>query len=126
MKLFNGRINRLSYWMGNMLLTIFAVTVVYGLPFIYQLIFQSKIPDLGSRTFIIFTAGILMFYESSFSIRRAHDLGEGWNMLTRYGIRDFINGLKLTYKRGDKTDNEFGSIPQNGIDLKSLLFGKTE
>jgi len=83
-------------------------------------------PYVNSKIPIIIIASVLMFYESSFAIRRAHDLGESWNMLSRYGIRDFINKLRLTYAKGDGADNAFGSIPKNGIDIKSLLFGKTE
>ena len=67
------------------------------------------------------TIGVVILFEYSFSLRRAHDIGENWRILFRYGIRNFINGLKLTYAQGNTMDNEYGVIPNLNISLRELF-----
>ena len=120
-QLFTGRISRLNYWAGNLLLTFYAGAMVYGLPFLYSYIFQSQISENELTAIKLVTIGIGGLFGYSFALRRAHDIGKSWQILFRYGIRDFINGLKLTYAKGDSLNNEFGEVPDSKINLRELL-----
>jgi Cof subfamily protein (haloacid dehalogenase superfamily) len=120
-RLFDGRINRMSYWMGNMILGLWAVSVVIGLPRIYELLTHTNVSGIVMNALMVIAAIPVGIYELSLGTRRAHDIGEDWQILSRYGIRDFINGLKLMYKKGDTMDNEYGTTPLPGVDLPKLF-----
>jgi uncharacterized membrane protein YhaH (DUF805 family) len=123
-RFFSGRINRLSYWIGNIIVCFIGFSILYFSPFAYHLVTSKIIPENFSSALPYIIGGILLFFETSLCVRRAHDIGEGWNMVFRAGFKDFMNGYKLTYKRGDVGFNEYGPPPKKGIDILELLTGK--
>lgn len=121
-RLYKGRINRETYLTG---LIIISCVVLYlnmvGIETIYYSLFHVKMSRLLIEIISIVIYIITGIYIFSFTLRRAHDIGVGWDVFLRYGIRDWITRSQLIFKKGDPEDNQFGTIPSPNINLLTLL-----
>lgn len=104
MKLFNGRINRLSYFLSIVILYLFLSIIER---------YSSSISD--SLTIFILIATIIL--EFSFLARRCHDLNKSgwWSLTILVPFYNIYSGLKLLLGTGDFSDNRFGPPPSKGI-----------
>lgn len=119
-RLFNGRINRRNYIIGILLLY-FLIFLIGAIDEIFSetTIYSSNF--FGELYLVILF--LFIFYGTSFSIRRVHDMGKNgkyliWMIIP---IMGFIVSLQTLFVSGENQENRFGSIPKPKIDIKDLL-----
>lgn len=124
MKIFEGRIARRHYLIGNLLSSVlFAIfTTLISLPIwgtsIIVLYVLSALTVIGWWAFVLF--GL------SLHIRRFHDRGDsGWGVLFMLiPIVNIIFFLILLFEKGDEKRNEFGDPVPKDVRLFDILLGK--
>jgi uncharacterized membrane protein YhaH (DUF805 family) len=104
MKLFSGRINRLSYLLLAVLIYLIPYLIVY---------YRVKLPNLIT---LIAYIGLLVL-EFSTLARRCHDLNKSgwWSLTLIIPLYNIYSGLMLLLGSGDFNDNRFGPPPPKGI-----------
>jgi len=107
-RLFKGRLNRVNFLFGNIIM----YAVVIALVFVLNDTFYS----IASYT-------ITIVYSLSLYIRRLHDIGRsGWYVLVGLiPIVNFIFLFWLLLARGEDFPNRFGEHPQKGTNIKKSL-----
>ncbi|MCX6732699.1 MAG: DUF805 domain-containing protein [Candidatus Roizmanbacteria bacterium] len=121
-RLFKGRINRETYLTGLIILSCVALYLnMVGIGAIYKSLLHTSMSQMAIDVISIAIYVITAIYFFSFTLRRAHDIGVGWDVFLRYGIRDWITRSQLVFKKGDPEDNQFGTIPSPNINLLTLL-----
>jgi len=119
LRLFYGRVNRLSYFCGGMVL-FFGLGII---AWILQTVFGSAatngiflLPD-----FVL--VAVLFFYSVSINTRRLHDIGRtGWLQLLFFiPIFSFFFGLYMLFYPGQGGTNQYGKQPLSGVDLKKIF-----
>lgn len=120
--LFKGRLNRRNYFIGNILiyLIFFSIYFVWG---VISAIFGFT-SDNNLQELLIFIGSILwLIYSLSLSIRRLHDLNNsGWVILA--GLIPLVNFalvLMLLFKRGDISNNKYGTKPLSKIEIRKIF-----
>jgi len=118
-RLFQGRINRRTYVVGNILIVSLGIILLIAT---YIVLLLFSINDRTSRIVIFVIAAVTvildLIFETSLTIRRAHDVAEnivgivwslGWN------------SLQLVFWKGYEQENIYGQPPEPKIDIKELL-----
>jgi len=107
-RLFNGRINRTSFLIGNIIIYAVVIALVFVL--------NETFYNIAAYT-------ITIVYSLSFYIRRLHDLGKsGWYMLiVLIPLANLIFLFWLLLALGQNTTNKFGKQPSKGVNIKEIL-----
>lgn len=107
-RLFKGRLNRLNFLFGNIIMYVVVIALVFV---------------LNDTSYSIASYTITILYSLSLYIRRLHDLGRsGWLILI--GLIPIINFVFLFWLllgKGENNANKYGVPPAKGVDLKIAL-----
>ena len=117
--LFVGRITRINYFVGQ-------VVVALGVPIVVGTV-GLPLLIVGPGGFFIILAliawAISILYWASFATRRFHDIGKG-NLSVLLLLIPLVNiyfSLVLLFKSGDEKANEYGKAPKRELNLKDAF-----
>lgn len=116
MKLFRGRINRATYWVGLIIVYAYLITMSA----IFVAIHYLPPSNLGEGTVLVVSFVPLLIYYLSISARRNHDLGwpDGGDKKSPLELQEKI---ALPWISGETGKNKYGKPPKRGIDWKALI-----
>ncbi len=139
-KLFNGRLSRMQFFVGYMVLgcidlllyILFLIVIISPLSLLKT---QGNNNSNFTILFIMFLIefifficlGVSWFWSISMQIRRLHDLGKsGWNVLIGFiPIIGWIYAIYLFiitfFIKGNPTDNRYGAVSSLEINLKNIF-----
>ena len=115
-KLFSGRIGRLAFLLGSLILL--------SITLIYNLIIRPIIPGLLANIIWIVLTCIIVIISFSFQIRRLHDLGiSGWfSLIILIPYVDLLYVGVLYFYPGKPKDNAYGKSLDGNRNLIKILF----
>jgi hypothetical protein len=113
-KLFQGRMNRRTYFVGNLLIwiSLFGVLVLLRLTEVLL-----RFSSIFYAAALLLWVGVQTVYIYSFQVRRGHDVG------LQLDFSDLFLGHLgiIMFKKGDTKRNQFGNSPKPQIDIKGML-----
>ena len=130
-RLFQGRLSRLYYFLGVLLISLI-VGIFTGQSIFRLFLGNFSIAREGAGTvsqlegaFLIIMAVLWLMMFFSLMIRRIHDLGKnGWLVLLVFiPIVNFFFMLWLFFAKGQIGDNVFGPAPKDEDPFLKTLFG---
>jgi len=118
-KIFNGRISRINYLVGYLI-------VAFGAP-IAVAIAGFPLTAIGADGLAFIPALIVWaasaVYGISFAVRRFHDIGRGGVELLWFLV-PFVNiyfAFLMFFKAGDEKKNEYGPATNKEVNIKNLF-----
>lgn len=127
-KLFAGRLNRRTFFVGTIIYSIALSLIVELLFTVDNLLFTQSISEGFSSQFFIYDTVVFILIMIPFAvigfslmIRRLHDLGaSGWFSLL-YIIANLLVDVVLALLPGQRNANKYGKPPKPKINIKALL-----
>lgn len=124
-RLYSGRLNRISYLVGPLIVQLVLTVIVVVLSVLYGVIMTTNTKEIEAFSvflaFLVYVPAVIIGF--SFSVRRCHDLGKKWTYLlwAFVPIMNIIVSFKLTFGQGTQGDNPFGPPPLPGVRLKDIF-----
>jgi len=123
-RLFNRRLNRRNYLIGNILIWILFFSVILAMGFTAGLLFGSNAVNDEAATWItLIGLCFFLFYSVSLNTRRFHDLNHsGWNFL--WGFIPFgsiVLLVMLFLIQGIEQENKYGPKTKPEINIGEII-----
>ena len=115
---FKGRINRATYWVYTLTLTLLTIIAIMCMAILSDAVLDVEDSDLLVGVLVIPTVILIYYISLALHTKRFHDTNRsGWNYL--WSLIPCFGGFYILVVcgciKGTGTENKYGSLPARGI-----------